>query len=108
MSSPVLTPAELNYALAHKPGLRPPLGVTPNFVSPYSRGYLIVATTVITLTVTTLLVLIRTYTKRFINKTGLGWDDCELWWKSYSGNIPLTGALCIDLSILAWVGIVEV
>lgn len=71
-----LTPAEEAYALAHTPGLQPPLGVTPNFVDPYSRGYLIVAASAVTLTVTTLLVLMRTYTKRFINKTGLGWEDC--------------------------------
>ena len=73
-----LTPAEEAYALAHTPGLAPPRpDIVPNFIDPYSRAYLIVTTTAVTLTVTTVLVLIRTYTKRFINKTGLGWDDCE-------------------------------
>lgn len=80
MSSSVTPSAEeaREHALAHLPGLAPPSPeILPNFVNPYNRQDLIVFTTTITLVATTLLVIIRTYTKRFINKNGLGWDDCK-------------------------------
>ena len=78
METPALTPAEEAYTLAHIPGMPPPHpDIVPNFVDPYSRADLVVATTAVTLTVTTLLIIVRTYTKRFINKAGLGLEDCE-------------------------------
>ena len=64
-------------SLADLPGLPPPPGITPNFVDPYSRWRLYTVTISITLVVTTLLVLMRTYTKYAINKFGLRWEDCE-------------------------------
>ena len=64
-------------SLADLPGLPPPPGITPNFVDPYSRAWLATLTISITLAVTTLLVLIRTYTKYALNKFGLRWEDCE-------------------------------
>lgn len=65
--------------LAKLPGLPPPsANIIPNFADPYNRAYLVTFTTAITLTLATLLILIRTYTKYAINKIGLGWDDCEL------------------------------
>lgn len=74
-----MTPAEQRaYALAHTPGMPPPHpGIKPNFVDPYSQAYLITDVTIVTLTVTTLLVAIRTYTRRFIHKLGMGWEDCK-------------------------------
>ena len=73
-----LTPAEREYALAHTPGMPPPhAGIVPNFVDPYSRAYLIIDVTIVTLLFTTLLVAVRTYTKRFIHKAGLGLEDCR-------------------------------
>ena len=76
-TNPMASPADQAAELAKLPGLTPPEGIAPNFINPYSRQYLIVATTAITLTVVTLFVAIRTYTKLFIHKTGLGWDDCR-------------------------------
>ncbi|KAL8831088.1 MAG: hypothetical protein Q9191_001069 [Dirinaria sp. TL-2023a] len=69
-------------ALAKLPGLEAPPGQTHNLVNPYSRGWLIVFTSAITLVVTTLLVVIRTYTKRFLNKSGLQWEDCYIGYTS--------------------------
>lgn len=54
-----------------------PSGVTSSFDHAYSRGYLVTAGTAIILPVTTIFVLIRTYTKHFINKNGLCKEDCE-------------------------------
>ena len=63
-------------ALVRLPGLATPPGILPNLVNPYNQQYLIVLCTTIILVVTTLLVAIRTYTRRYINKIGLSWDDC--------------------------------
>ena len=58
------------------PGLRPPPGVLSDFVHPYSLAkYAIVAHTA-GLTVSTLFVLMRMYTKVYITRSP-GWDDCE-------------------------------
>lgn len=82
------SPAEAyEYALAHLPGLPPPSPeILPNFENPYNRQGLIVFTTTITLTVTTIVVILRTYTRHFINKTGLSWDEFMflcLWYVSF-------------------------
>lgn len=57
-------------------GLPPPPGVIPNFVNPYSRGWLSILTIVICLTLTTLLIGIRICTKFLITRSH-GWEDCE-------------------------------
>lgn len=94
--------AELAAELAKLPGLPPPsVDIVPNFVDPYNRAYLITLTTGITLTITTLFILIRTYTKFAINKFGLGWDDCKRFlfrWQRTHADVTT-----IDVSILAYV-----
>lgn len=56
-------------------GLRPPSGVTPNFVDPYSlRGYFIL-TFVMCVTITTIFISMRLYTKIIIIKAH-EWEDC--------------------------------
>lgn len=64
-------------ALAKLPGLPAPPGDVHNFVNPYSLGWLIVFTSAITLAASTLFIVIRLYTKRFLNKAGLQWEDCK-------------------------------
>ena len=104
-----LTPAERAYALAHTPGMPPPHpGIVPNFVDPYSKAYLIVDVTIVTLVFTTLLVAIRTWTKRFVHKSGLGIEDCEFSICPLLDDVmTMVGDLLmgtfVDLSILAWV-----
>ena len=63
--------------LAQLPALEAPPGDINNLVNPYSRRWLVIFTSATTLTVTTLFVVIRVYTKRFINESGLRWDDCK-------------------------------
>lgn len=58
------------------PGLDPPPGVTPNFVDPETRApYAIIAHT-IALSLATIFVAMRMYTKIWITRSP-GWDDCE-------------------------------
>ncbi len=106
MTTLAMTPAEEEaYMLAHLLGMPPPHpDIVPNFEDPYSQRYLIVLTTAITLTVSTLLVLVRTYTKRFIHKAGLGWDDCESLFLvgGVLGRV-IADEYLVDLSVLAWV-----
>lgn len=80
LNTPIMASVSEQAAeLAKLPGLPPPsANIIPNFADPYNRAYLVTFTTAITLTLATLLILIRTYTKYAINKIGLGWDDCEL------------------------------
>lgn len=56
--------------------MAPPPGVVPNFVDPESKAYLLTITVAVTVTVSTIFVLIRAFTKKFINKNGFGLDDC--------------------------------
>lgn len=76
MSIAGVSPEQQAYIYEHTPGLVPPPGVVPNLIDPYSKGYLLTLTTATTLTVSTIFVLIRAFTKKFINKNGFGWDDC--------------------------------
>lgn len=57
-------------------GLRPPPGVTPNFVNPDSLRPYFIVTFAVCVTVTSIFVLIRVYTKTFIAKSQT-WEDCE-------------------------------
>ena len=57
-------------------GLPPPPGVTPNFANPESvttQGHVVFT---MCLVISTLFVLLRTYT-RFILLKSHGWEDCE-------------------------------
>lgn len=57
-------------------GLRPPPGVTPNFVDPYSTRAYFILTFVMCVTVTSIFILVRAYTKMYIIKSHQ-WEDCE-------------------------------
>ena len=104
MATPALTPAEKAYALAHTPAMPPPRpDIVPNFVDPYSLAYLITITTVNTMTITILFVLMRTYTKWFLNKKGMGWEDCKSSPPCHVVHEPSFVNYSIDLAILAWV-----
>lgn len=56
--------------------MKPPPGMTSNFVDPPSQGYVTIIVMVISLSLATPLVLIRMYTRHFINQR-LWWDDCK-------------------------------
>lgn len=53
-----------------------PPGVTPNFVNPPSIIALTDIGPGVVFPIVTIFVLLRLYTKRFINRTGLGAEDC--------------------------------
>lgn len=53
----------------------PPPGVVPNFVNPVSRGSYLITVNAVLLSITTLFVLMRFYTRIFLARA-IGWDDC--------------------------------
>lgn len=57
------------------PALKPPPGVTSNLINPPSRGYITLIVFVTYLGVTTPMVCLRMYVRRFINRK-VWWDDC--------------------------------
>lgn len=59
------------------PGLKPPPGVTPNFVNPDNYQGSIIAIIVICLTPATIVTAVRVYTKLVIIKS-FGLEDCKL------------------------------
>ena len=58
-----------------QPTILPPPGVKPNLVNPYTLHPYGVLTQSVCLTIATLLVWIRIWTKKFV-LDGLGWEDC--------------------------------
>lgn len=64
-----------------KPALTPPPGIVPNFVDPPSQSYAIIIAIVFFLVSTTPFVLVRLYTRYYINQK-LWWDDCK--WNLHS------------------------
>lgn len=56
--------------------LPPPPGIVPNFVNPESRAYINTVMHSVCLTLVTLFLAIRIYTRKFICRW-LGWDDCK-------------------------------
>ena len=58
------------------PGLKPPPGVTPNFINPVNYQNTIVATLAVCLTVATLFTALRLYSKIFIIKS-VALEDCK-------------------------------
>lgn len=60
-----------------KPAIKPPPGVTPNFVNPSSDGYVTIVVLAIFLAITTPVVILRMYIRYFVNRR-LWWDDCEM------------------------------
>ncbi|MCJ1471167.1 hypothetical protein MMC07_009815, partial [Pseudocyphellaria aurata] len=67
-------------------GLPPPPGVTPNFVDPYSLRRFFILTFVMCVTVTTIFILVRAYTKTYIIKAHE--------WEDYISYLAWTGFIC--------------
>ncbi|KAF4628948.1 hypothetical protein G7Y89_g9200 [Cudoniella acicularis] len=64
-----------NYTfLSNTPAAPPPLDVIPNFVDPYSKGYLSIMTVSICIVVSSIAVWAKLYTKFVVSKTH-GWED---------------------------------
>lgn len=61
-------------------GMPPPPGVEPNFIDPYDHMSENIALHSTLLTITTLAVGMRLYTRAIITKAKLGVDDCEFYW----------------------------
>lgn len=59
-----------------KPALAPPPGIVSNFDDPPSQAYAIIIAIVFFLVSTTPFVLVRLYTRYYINQR-LWWDDCK-------------------------------
>ena len=70
-----LTPAQLQ-ALLDGPAGKPPLGITPNFVNPPNHATLAIAVMAIGLTISTLVLMIRMYTKIFLIRSVV-LEDCK-------------------------------
>ncbi|MCJ1263282.1 hypothetical protein MMC22_003152 [Lobaria immixta] len=67
-----------------KPALKAPPGLISNLIDPPSSAYITITCLVIFLSLTTPIVFIRIYTRRFINQ--------RLWWDDYT-------------SVIAWIGL---
>ena len=68
------TPQQRNDLL-NGPAAAPPSGIAPNFVNPENNYVYFVLTIVLTVTISTLALLMRIYTKNFIIRK-VGWEDC--------------------------------
>lgn len=62
--------------LADFPALRPPSGIIPNFIDPYTRGPIIVIVGSILIAIMTIFVVGRIYTNMCIHRK-LQWGDCR-------------------------------
>ena len=70
-------PADVDPAyLANYVSLRPPDGLIPNFVDPYTRGPVILIVGSILIALMMIFVLVRVYIKTCINRK-VHWDDCQ-------------------------------
>lgn len=70
------TPAELNLLL-QSPAMAPPPGVTPNLVNPpvyWFKEWTLTAA--VSITITTLFIMMRIYTKLFLIRNH-AWEDCK-------------------------------
>ena len=66
----------LHPAALEGPAMKPPPGVTPNLVDPYNQGPTLIVVGSILISLMTVFVLARGYTKyRIFRKTS--WDDCK-------------------------------
>lgn len=77
-STPIQLQQELE-ALLNGPAGTPPAGVQPNFDDPANLNTIIYITKTIALTLTTLAVLIRVYTRHVLIRS-MGHDDCMFWY----------------------------
>lgn len=64
------------HALLNGPAVEPPAGVTPNFVDPPNREATIFPIMALCLTIATLAVLVRLYSKLFLLRS-VAYEDCE-------------------------------
>ena len=87
-------------ALLNGPAGTPPADTKPNFDDPASLDTIIYITKTITLTLTTLAVFIRIYTRRFLLRS-VGYDDCMLLYPCWF-ELKHSNALK-DTCIIAWV-----
>ena len=62
--------------LSKIPVMKPPPGMTSNFINPPSIGNTIIIVTVIFVTLMLGFVVVRIYTRGFLNRS-FGLDDCE-------------------------------
>ena len=86
------------------PALRAPPGMTSNLSNPSSEAYITIIVTVILIVITAPIVLLRLYTRCFINRR-LWWDDCKcsLFVLLFTRPTPESGLLIVDTLIIAWV-----
>jgi hypothetical protein len=75
MPSPPL-PAEAVEALLNGPAMKAPHGVKTNFNTHDNLAKYIIPTDTVILTLTTIVLVLRVYTKRFIARS-MAWDDCK-------------------------------
>ena len=62
-------------AILNRPAYTPPPGVQPNFDNPANLDTIIIIIKTIALTLTTLAILIRIYTRHHLSHS-MGYDDC--------------------------------
>lgn len=68
---------EFEYRDGALAAIKPPLGVTPNFENPESRAREVVAVLIGMLTLTTLIVSLRVYTRLYVSRA-FGIDDSKV------------------------------
>ena len=87
-------------ALLNGPAGPPPAGIQPNFDDPANLDTIIYITKTVALTLVTLAVFIRIYTRHVLLRS-MGYDDCMF---SYSGWFELKHSNHLqDTCIIAWV-----
>lgn len=58
------------------PALKPPPGVMPNFVDPYTKGPLLLVLSAVAIGIMYFFVLARFYCKFYVQRIAT-WDDCK-------------------------------
>ena len=93
-----LDPEQLQILL-NGPAGTPPVGLTPNFNNPPNLDTYVILTICICITLATVTVLLRMYTKIFITRS-LAYEDCK-----WLCSIPVMILIPLDVIVLAWVSI---
>ena len=62
--------------LLEGPGMKPPMGVIPNFVDPPNQLDALLAVTSLCFIIATFCVAIRAWTRFYLMRT-YGWEDCK-------------------------------
>ena len=97
-ASPSMSPEQLQRLLSGPAGT-PPVGVIPNFNDPANLDTYVILTITVCMTLATVVVLLRMYTKIFITRS-LANEDCKL---LCSASAMILKPL--DVIVLAWVSI---